>query len=130
MFIFFSSVLVAECPPFGKKLLTRLTILTLCILTVTLVISHLGFEGWISVLIASVPDLCIRFSLSGRTVIFWMAIPFNFTFVCIAGISSTRFNAARSRSANVTGYWRQTRNMAYLCKIIEKYPLFIPQADQ
>ena len=30
----FSSVWVAEWPPFGKKLLTRLTICSLCILTI------------------------------------------------------------------------------------------------
>ena len=32
--IIFSSVLVAEWPPFGKKLLTWLTICSLCILTI------------------------------------------------------------------------------------------------
>ena len=32
--IIFSSVSVAEWPPFGKKLLTRLTICSLCILTI------------------------------------------------------------------------------------------------
>ena len=32
--IIFSSVWVAECPPFGKELLTRLTICSLCILTI------------------------------------------------------------------------------------------------
>ena len=32
--IIFSSVAVAEWPPFGKKLLTRLTICSLCILTI------------------------------------------------------------------------------------------------
>ena len=31
-------------------------------LFVILVISHSGFEGWIRVLIASVPDLCILFT--------------------------------------------------------------------
>ena len=31
--IFFSSVWVAEWPPLGKKLLSRLTICSLCILT-------------------------------------------------------------------------------------------------
>ena len=37
-----------------------MTICSLCILTfVILVISRFGIEGWISVLIASVPDLCI-----------------------------------------------------------------------
>ena len=32
--IIFSSVSVAEWPPFGKKLLTRLTIYSFCILTI------------------------------------------------------------------------------------------------
>ena len=32
--IIFSSVWVAEWPPFGKKLLTRLTICSLCIFTI------------------------------------------------------------------------------------------------
>ena len=33
-YIIFSSVSVAERPPFGKKLLTRFTICSLCILTI------------------------------------------------------------------------------------------------
>ena len=32
--IIFSSVSVAEWPPFGKQLLTRLTICSLCVLTI------------------------------------------------------------------------------------------------
>ena len=32
--IIFSSIQVAEWPPFGKELLTRLTICSLCILTI------------------------------------------------------------------------------------------------
>ena len=51
---------------FGE-LLTRLTICSLCILTtvfVISVISRFGFEGWIWVVIASAPGLCIRFTLS------------------------------------------------------------------
>ena len=59
--IYFSSVWVAEWPPFGKELLTRLTICSLCILTICNF--SFGFEGWIWVLIASVPGLCIRFTL-------------------------------------------------------------------
>ena len=55
--IIFSLVWVAEWPPFGKELLTRLTI-SLCILTICN-FSYFGFEGWIWVLIASVPGLCI-----------------------------------------------------------------------
>ena len=59
--IIFSSVSVAEWPLFGKGLLTRLTICSLCIFTIYLVISRFGFEGWIWVLIASVPGLCVLF---------------------------------------------------------------------
>ena len=55
--IMFSSFSLAEWPPFGKELLTRLTICSLCILTICN-ISHFLF--W--VLIASVPDLCILFT--------------------------------------------------------------------
>ena len=59
----FSSVWVAEWQPFGKELLTRLTI---CIfvfrLFVILVSSHFGFEGWIWVLIALVAGLCLLFT--------------------------------------------------------------------
>ena len=58
--IIISSVWVAEWPPFGKKLLTRLTISSLCILTICIsVISRYGFDGCIWVLIDSVSDLCI-----------------------------------------------------------------------
>ena len=61
--IIFNSVSVAEWPPFGKSLLTLLTICSFLFwLSVILVISRFGFEGWIWVLIASVPDLCIRFN--------------------------------------------------------------------
>ena len=43
--IIFSSVWVAEWPPFEKKLFTRLTICSLCLLTIViLVISRYGFE--------------------------------------------------------------------------------------
>ena len=59
---YFSSVSVAEWPPFGKQLFNRLTICSLCILTVILFISRSGFEGLILVLIASGPDLCILFT--------------------------------------------------------------------
>ena len=52
--------LVADWPPFGKVLLTRLTICSLCILIfVNLVISRFGFEGGFWVLIALVPGHCI-----------------------------------------------------------------------
>ena len=52
---YFSSVWVAECPPFGKKLLTIIFVFRLFVI---LVISRFDFEGWIWVLIASVPGLC------------------------------------------------------------------------
>ena len=58
--IVFNLVWVAEWPSFGKELLTRSTICSLCILTIcNLVISRFGFKDWIWVLIASVPGLCI-----------------------------------------------------------------------
>ena len=58
--IIFSSVSIAEWPPFGKELPTRLTIcyLVFC-LFVILVICRFGFEGGIWVLIAPVPGHCI-----------------------------------------------------------------------
>ena len=61
---YFSSVWVSECPSFVKELLTRLTICSLCILTICN-FSYLPFcfEGLIWVLIASVPGLCILFLL-------------------------------------------------------------------
>ena len=44
-------------------MLTRLTIcFFVFLLFVILVISRFGFEGWILVLIASVPDLCMLFT--------------------------------------------------------------------
>ena len=58
-----SSVSVTEWSPFGKKLLTRLTIcFFFCILTICN-FTRFGFEGWIWVLNTSVPDLCILFYL-------------------------------------------------------------------
>ena len=60
---YFSLVWVGEWPPFGKKLLTRLAICSLLYFDYFLIlfISRLGLGrgGWIWVLIASVPDLCI-----------------------------------------------------------------------
>ena len=42
----FSSVLVAEWPPFGKKLRTRLAICTYCFLSICILfISHFGFKS-------------------------------------------------------------------------------------
>ena len=65
VYLIFSSVSVAELPPFGKYLLTRLTICSLFILTICY-ISYFPFwfEGWSWVLIALVPDLCILFTLT------------------------------------------------------------------
>ena len=61
-YIIFSSVLVAEWPPFGKKLLTRLAICSLCVLPIcSMSCFPFCFWGWSWVLIASVPDLCILF---------------------------------------------------------------------
>ena len=58
--IILNSVCVAEWPPFGKELPTRLTICSLCISTILyLVISRFGFEGGIWALIAPVPCHCI-----------------------------------------------------------------------
>ena len=60
---YLSSVLVAEWPYFGKELLPRLTICCLCILTLcNFSYFRFGFEGWIWVLIASVPDVGILFT--------------------------------------------------------------------
>ena len=54
--IIFSLVWVVELPPFGKELPTRLTICSLCILTIcNLDVSCFGFKGVIWVLIAPVP---------------------------------------------------------------------------
>ena len=66
MFILFlSSVWVAEWPPFVKKLLARSTICSLCTLTIcNFSYFPLWFEGWILVPIASVPGLCILFTLT------------------------------------------------------------------
>ena len=47
---------VAEWPPFGKELLTRFLYFD--------VITRFGFEGWIWVLIASFPRLCILFTFT------------------------------------------------------------------
>ena len=62
--IIFSSVSVSEWTPFGKQLLTRFTIGSLCILTICNTFSYflIGLEGCIWVLTASDPDLCILFT--------------------------------------------------------------------
>ena len=62
-YYFFSSVWDAEWPSFVKELLTRLTICSLFILTIcNFSYSRFGFKGWIWVLIASAPGLCILFT--------------------------------------------------------------------
>ena len=61
-----TSVWVAECPPFGKQLLTRLTILFSLYFDFVCNFSYFprfGFESWIWVLIASVPGICILFTV-------------------------------------------------------------------
>ena len=62
--MFYTVVKVAEWPPFGRELLIRFTICSLCFFYffVFLVISHLGFEGGTLVLIASVPGRCLSFT--------------------------------------------------------------------
>ena len=53
-------VWVAEWPFRGKKLLTRLTIHSLCMLTIcNSGMSRFGFEGGIRILIAQAPGNCI-----------------------------------------------------------------------
>ena len=66
--IIFSSVWVSDGPPFGKELLPRLTIFSLFVI---LVISRFGSEGWIWDLIASVPGLCILFTLNIGFMLLW-----------------------------------------------------------
>ena len=63
--IMFSSVQVAEWPPFGNEQLTRLNICSLCILTLcNCIFSHLGLEGGIWALIAPLPGhLHVLFTL-------------------------------------------------------------------
>ena len=56
VYVTFSSVSVAEWPPFGQYLLTRLTICSHCFLTICdFNYSRFGFEGWIWVLIQFSP---------------------------------------------------------------------------
>ena len=58
-------VRLAEWPHFGRELLIRFTVCSLCILTlvmVILVISYFGFEGGTLVLIASVLGHCLSFT--------------------------------------------------------------------
>ena len=54
---------VAEWPRFGRGLLIRFSVCSLCILTfVILVIPHFGFDGASLVLIAAVPGHCLSFN--------------------------------------------------------------------
>ena len=62
-YIIFSSVWIVEWPSFGKELLTRLTICSLCILTIYNVrYFPFWFEDWVWDLIASFPGFCILFT--------------------------------------------------------------------
>ena len=62
---------VAEWPPFGKELLTRLTICSLCILTIyNSIISRFGFVGGIWILIFLVPGLCILITFTKENLLF------------------------------------------------------------
>ena len=56
----FSSVKVAEWPPFGTELLIRLTECSLCFYLLFLVVSHFDFEGGSVVLIAQFPGHCLH----------------------------------------------------------------------
>ena len=61
--MFVHIIIVTEWPSFGKELLPRLTICSLWILTLCNLSYFLfWFEGWIWILIASVPDFCILFT--------------------------------------------------------------------
>ena len=64
----FSSVWVAKWPSFGKKLLTGLTMCSLCILTCNFSYFPICFERWIWVVIASVPGILFTFIFSERSI--------------------------------------------------------------
>ena len=71
VYIIFSSVWVAEWPPFGKKLPTRLTICSHCILTIcSFSYFQFGFEGVIWGLIAPVPGHCILVTFKNQHLCF------------------------------------------------------------
>ena len=61
----FSSVWVAQRPPFGKELPIRLVVCSHCILSVILVISHFGFESGVLVLIVPVSVSKIKYYCGG-----------------------------------------------------------------
>ena len=69
--IIFISVWVAKWQRFGKELLARLTICSLCILTICN-FSYFPFEGWICVLIASVPGLCILVFINPSNLLYFL----------------------------------------------------------
>ena len=54
----FSSVLVAEWPPFGEIAAGSVDHMFSFVFCLFVVTSHFGIESWIWVLVASVPDLC------------------------------------------------------------------------
>ena len=69
----FSSVWVAEWPPFGKQLPARLAICSHCIVYLQyLFISRFGFKSGICLLIAPVPVHCfsITFMVSEKKIFF------------------------------------------------------------
>ena len=65
----FSSVWVAEWPPFGKWLPARLAICSHCILSICNIffISHFGFKSGICLLIAPVPIHCFSITFFQKT---------------------------------------------------------------
>ena len=63
-------------------MLIRLTICSLCILTIcNIVISRFGFKGWIWVLTASVPDFCIPFTFQYQIKVILFIIYFGGNYV-------------------------------------------------
>ena len=77
---YLSSVLVAEWPYFGKELLSRLTICFLCNLTFcNFSYFPFWFEGWIWVLIASVPDVAYFLLLNMMRVVSTLTLSFAYS---------------------------------------------------
>ena len=80
--IIFSYVWVAEWPPFGKLLLNRMTICSLCDLTIcNFSYFPFWFWGWIWVLIASVPGLCILLTFKHCFILFYLISEYSFFFL-------------------------------------------------
>ena len=74
-------VKVAERPPVGKELLTRLTlcylyIMSVC-LTINVVIYHFGFDDMCLALIVLFPGHCLRFTLMCPTQRLFYVYTFN-----------------------------------------------------